>query len=107
MKSNLVSRLKSRRQDIVRTIAHIRQEQVEVERNTEWKDLGAQQRRYAFLADLSTWYDAKLKQVDQLLDRITQPDRFAWRKPEPDTVRAQDYYGKEAFGPKSAPRKRV
>ena len=105
MKSNLVSRLKSRRQDIVRTIAHIRQEQVEVERNTEWKDLGAQQRRYAFLADLSTWYDAKLKQVDQLLDRITQPDRFACKR-EPDTARAQDYRGKEAFGP-SAPRKRV
>ncbi|MGH7797821.1 MAG: hypothetical protein ACREQ2_23410 [Candidatus Binatia bacterium] len=78
MNSNLINRLEKRKQDIVMTIAHIRREQTEVEMNTEWKDLFAQQRRHALPADLSNWYDGKLKQIDNVLDRIAQPDRSAW-----------------------------
>lgn len=71
MNHKLIHRLEKRKQDIVMTIAYIRQEQSEVEMNTEWKDLFAQRRRHALLADLSEWYDGKLKQIDNMLDRIT------------------------------------
>lgn len=78
MNRYLIHRLKKRKQDLAMTLAHIRQEQSEVEMNTEWKDLFAQRRRHTLLADLSAWYDGKLKQIDNVLERITQPDKSAW-----------------------------
>jgi len=102
MNRYLIHRLKKRKQDLAMTLAHIRQEQSEVEMNTEWKDLFAQRRRHTLLADLSAWYDGKLKQIDNVLERITQPDKSAWGHGKPDKVRSHRYRSKEPFETKLA-----
>ncbi len=42
------------------------------------EDLFAQRRRY-----LSTWYDCKLKQIDNVVERITHPDKAAGEQRKP------------------------
>jgi len=87
--NNLIARLEKRKRDMIITLEHIRQQQMEVDRNAESMDGWARQRRRALLADLSGWYDAKLKQIDGVIDRITQPDRFAWSKHDSGTAPSQ------------------
>jgi hypothetical protein len=102
MNRNLISRLETRKQAIVTTIAHIRQQQAEVERNAVWMDVHTRQRRRAFLAELLIWYDDKLKQINRVIERMTQPDSFAWSEREPGTVAPDGHRSKEV---RLAPRK--
>lgn len=52
---------KARRREIVRTIEHIYEQQIELESNATRMDLNALQRRREFLAELLGWYERKLK----------------------------------------------
>ena len=76
MNATRISRLKKRREDIARTLAHLAGERDEVEKNKGWMDLGAHQRRHLLLTDLSAWYDGKLRQIDHMIDEMNQADRY-------------------------------
>jgi hypothetical protein len=76
MHMNVLTRLENRRDKVLRTLEHIRAQQVEVDTNTEWKDLCAQRRRSELLAELFGWYNGKLERIDHVLGRITS-DRTA------------------------------
>ena len=106
MNSNLIPRLEKRKYDIIVTMEHIREQQLEVERSAEWMDLNARQRRRAFLAELLQWYDGKLKQIESVIERMTQPDRFAWTKREPGAPPPQAQCHKETVRAKSGLYKR-
>jgi hypothetical protein len=67
----VISNLENQRRKIEITLAHLREQQMEVDTNTEWKDCSAQQQRTALLAELSRWYKLKLRRVDDVLDRAT------------------------------------
>ena len=70
MQVKVLSRLENRRDNVLRTLEHIRAQQLEVEANTEWKDLCAQRRRSELLAELFGWYNGKLERIDHVLGRI-------------------------------------
>ena len=71
MQVNVLTRLENRRDNVLRTLEHIRAQQLEVDANTEWKDLCAQRRRSELLAELFGWYNGKLERIDHALGRIT------------------------------------
>ena len=71
MQVNVLTRLENRRDNVLRTLEHIRAQQLEVDANTEWKDLCAQRRRSELLAELFGWYNGKLERIDHVLGRIT------------------------------------
>ena len=68
--ANVITRLESRRKNVAATLDHLRDQLMEVERNTEWKDLWAQRRRNQLLAELVGWYDGKLRRIDHVLDQV-------------------------------------
>lgn len=72
METSRATRLRGRREDIVTTLAYLARERDEIERNQVWMDTRAQQRRRVLLADVSAWYDSKLRQIDYLVERISR-----------------------------------
>jgi len=66
----VISRLENHRKNIARTLEHLREQQIEVDRNTEWRDLCAQRRRIELLAELLGWYKGKLRRIDNVLNRV-------------------------------------
>jgi hypothetical protein len=70
MHVTVITRLESRRDHVLRTLDHIRAEQLEAEANTDWKDLCAQRRRSELLAELSGWYNERLVRIDHVLSRV-------------------------------------
>jgi hypothetical protein len=52
----LAARLSRRKQQIAVTLSHLESERSEVEKNTEWKDAWARQRRKSLLNYLNRWY---------------------------------------------------
>lgn len=83
MNPNRIARLNKRREHIVMTLAHLAGERAQVERNRHRMDVAARERRRRLLTDLSTWYDGKLKQIDDILERIDQPGGPGERKTGP------------------------
>lgn len=76
------TRLQHRRDELARTLDHIRAQQSEVEANTEWKDLWAQRRRRDLLAELFGWYHGRLERIDAAIKRAhggdgVQPPRVS------------------------------
>jgi hypothetical protein len=65
----VIFRLESKRKHVEITLAHLREQQIEVDSNTQWKDLLARRRRCVLLAELLGWYNSKLRRVDQVLSR--------------------------------------
>jgi hypothetical protein len=55
----------TRKSEILRTIEHIYEQQIELESNATRMDLNALQRRREFLAELLGWYERKLKDTLQ------------------------------------------
>jgi hypothetical protein len=51
----------TRKREILRTIEHIYEQQIELESNATRMDLNALQRRREFLAELLSWYERKLR----------------------------------------------
>ena len=51
----------ARKREILATIRHIYEQQIELESNATWMDLNALQRRREFLAELRDWYERKLR----------------------------------------------
>ena len=75
---DVIGQLRNRRENVLLTIRHLREQQAEVDQNTEWKDLQSQHRRRALLSELAGWYDGKLQRIDRALNHITTryaPDR--------------------------------
>jgi RNA polymerase-binding transcription factor DksA len=79
--SKIAFRLENRRKSVERTLEHLRQQQDEVDRNTEWKDLCAQRRRSELLAELLGWYDGKLRRIDSALNRVNHRRLAGTKKP--------------------------
>ena len=75
MDPNVIARLESRRRNVATTLEHLHEQKMEVERNTEWKDLRAQRRRNELLAELLGWYHGKLRRIDQVLDQVALRQR--------------------------------
>ena len=85
MHMNAITRLESQRKNVLMTLEHIRAQQMEVDTNTEWKDLCAQRRRSELLADLLGWYNGKLNRIDHALGRVaTERKPPLLRKARPD-----------------------
>jgi hypothetical protein len=55
----------TRKSELLRTIEHIYEQQIELESNATRMDLNALQRRREFLAELLGWYERKLKDTLQ------------------------------------------
>ena len=70
MKSRIISLLENQRRNVEITLEHLREQQSEVDKNTEWSDLRARRRRMELLAELRRWYGGRLSRIDQALDRI-------------------------------------
>jgi hypothetical protein len=71
MNLEVIDRLESRRKHVALTLQHLRDQQNEIEKNTEWKDLSAQRRRSELLAELLGWYDGKLRRIDAAITRAS------------------------------------
>ena len=71
MKLKVISSLEKQRRKIEITLAHLHEQQMEVDKNTDWRDLSAQQQRTALLAEISGWYKLQLRRVDDVLNRAT------------------------------------
>ena len=65
-------RLTKRRAELISTLQHLHKEQAEVERNTDWLDQAAYERRVALLDRLDSWYESEVSQIDRALERIRQ-----------------------------------
>lgn len=70
LKSRIISRLENQKKNVEITLEHLREQQSEVDKNTEWSDLRARRRRMELLAELRRWYGGRLSRIDQALDRI-------------------------------------
>jgi hypothetical protein len=68
LKSRII--LENQKRNVEITLEHLREQQTEVDKNTEWIDLRARRRRMELLAELYRWYGGKLSRIDQALDRI-------------------------------------
>ena len=84
MHLKVISRLQNRRSNVLVTLEHIRAQEMEVETNTEWKDLGAQRRRTELLAELRGWYSTKLNRIDHALGRAARDGERTGMRPRPD-----------------------
>ena len=74
MHADVIARLESRRGNVLRTLEHIRSQQLEADANTEWKDLCAQRRRSELLLELFGWYKLKLKRIDHAIKRVVSKE---------------------------------
>ena len=72
---DVIGQLQHHRENVLLTLRHLREQQAEVDQNTEWKDLQSKYRRRALLNELTGWYDGKLQRIDRALNHIT--DRYA------------------------------
>jgi ribonuclease D len=72
---DVIGQLRQRRENVLLTLRHLREQQAEVDQNTEWKDLQSKHRRRALLSELTGWYDGKLQRIDRALNHVT--DRYA------------------------------
>ena len=77
MHVNVIARLESRRGNVLRTLEHIRSQQIEADANTEWKDVWAQRRRSELLSDLFGWYKLKLERIDHAIERVASEPKSA------------------------------
>jgi RNA polymerase-binding transcription factor DksA len=68
----LAARLSQRKQQIAVTLSHLESERSEVERNTEWKDAMARQRRRNLLNYLNSWYVREMSEVERALRRVSE-----------------------------------
>jgi hypothetical protein len=84
MHLKVISWLENRRKNVIVTLEHIRAQEIEVETNTEWKDLGAQRRRTELLAELRGWYSNKLNRIDHALGRAASDGERTGTRPRPD-----------------------
>lgn len=67
-------KLKERRQEITRTLDHVRGEQQAVDENKQWIDRAAYVKRCRLLDGLARWYAEESRRVDAALRRIRQGD---------------------------------
>jgi RNA polymerase-binding transcription factor DksA len=65
-----LTRLTTRRQQIVATLRHLDKQQNEVEQNTDWLDQAAQKNRVELLDRLNDWYESEMAEIDKALERI-------------------------------------
>lgn len=68
----LAARLSQRKQQIAVTLSHLESERSEVEKNTEWKDALARQRRRNLLNYLNRWYVREMSEVNRALERVSK-----------------------------------
>jgi RNA polymerase-binding transcription factor DksA len=68
----LAVRLSQRKQQIAITLNHLEAERSEMEKNTEWKDTLARQRRRSLLNYLNGWYLREMSEVDRALRRVSK-----------------------------------
>lgn len=65
-----IDRLTKRRDQLVTTLRHLNNEQIEVAQNIDWIDQAAYESRVALVDGLSHWYRAEMKQINRALERI-------------------------------------
>lgn len=68
----LAARLSQRKQQIALTLNHLEFERSEVEKNTEWKDALARQRRRNLLNYLNRWYVREMSEIERALERVSK-----------------------------------
>ncbi len=68
----LTARLSQRKEQIALTLNHVEFERSEVEKNTEWKDALARQRRRNLLNYLNRWYVREMSEVERALERVSK-----------------------------------
>jgi RNA polymerase-binding transcription factor DksA len=68
----LAARLSRRKEQIAVTLSHLESERSEVEKNTEWKDGLARQRRRNLLSYLNRWYVREMSEVNRALERVSK-----------------------------------
>jgi len=68
----LAARLSERKQQIALTLNHLESERSAMEKNTEWKDAIARQRRKSLLNYLNHWYVREMSEVDRALERVSK-----------------------------------
>jgi formylmethanofuran dehydrogenase subunit E len=61
--------LRKRREQVAMTLRHLGKEQAEVERNSEWANRAAYEKRSNLLARLYTWYATEIDEIDRVLTR--------------------------------------
>jgi RNA polymerase-binding transcription factor DksA len=68
----LAARLSQRKQQIAVTLNHLETERSEIEKNTEWQDVMARQRRRNLLNYLNRWYVKEMSEVERALQRVSK-----------------------------------
>lgn len=68
----LAARLSRRKQQIAVTLSHLESERSEIEKNTEWKDAWARQRRKSLLNYLNRWYAKEINEINRALERVSK-----------------------------------
>jgi formylmethanofuran dehydrogenase subunit E len=68
--------LRKRREQVAMTLRHLGKEQAEVERNSEWANRAAYEKRSRLLARLFTWYATEIDEIDRVLTR-GKPNRHS------------------------------
>jgi RNA polymerase-binding transcription factor DksA len=66
--------LRRRRQQITMTLRHLGKERAEVERNTEWVNRNAYERRAQLLSHVHSWYVEEIVRIDEALTRSVTHD---------------------------------
>jgi hypothetical protein len=66
-------RLRRRRKVVVRTLRYLDAERKIVEANRQWKSPSARRSRRRLVEQIRSWYDAELKRIDTVLDRLEHP----------------------------------
>ena len=65
-----VDQLRKRREQIAMTLRHLGKERAEVERNTEWVNHAAYEKRTLLLSRVRSWYVTEIEQIDKALKRV-------------------------------------
>ena len=68
----LAARLSRRKQQIAVTLSHLESERSEIEKNNEWKDAWARQRRKSLLNYLNRWYAKEISEINRALERVSK-----------------------------------
>jgi hypothetical protein len=63
-------KLLDRREQIRKTVKHLRNERFALEQNAPWMDAVAYQRRLTILETLGAWYDEETAEINQALERL-------------------------------------
>lgn len=67
------ARLSKRRGIVVRTLEYLNAERKIVDASRVWITPSAQRRRRDFLDEIHAWYDAELKKINSVLERLNEP----------------------------------